>query len=93
MKTAADKSSLVSVLFELGSACCEANILEDILSQIVPSCKNPEAQAAQALFMIAENSKNDKAWNTELFVQVLVRLVHSQLLFRSFNALPNSSPR
>lgn len=71
----ADKSSLVSVLEELGSSCCEPNILEDILTQIVPSCKNPEAQIAQSLFLVAQNSLTDKVWSMDMFIIVVLRTV------------------
>lgn len=72
-----DKSSLVSVLHELGSACCEPAILEDILTQILPTCKNFEFQIAQSIFMIAENSVVDHAWNSEIFTEVVLRTVYS----------------
>lgn len=74
MKTG-DKSSLVSVLHELGSTCCEPTILEDILTQILSSSKNSEAQVSQAIFMIAESSVAEPAWNPEVFTQVLLRAV------------------
>lgn len=70
-----DKSNLVSVLHELGSACCEPAILEDILTQILPTCKNLESQIAQSVFMIAQNSVSDHAWNTEVFTEVVLRAV------------------
>jgi hypothetical protein len=70
-----DKSSLVSVLHELGSACCEPAILEDILTQILPNCKNLESQIAQSIFMIAQNSLSDQAWNSEIFTEVALRTV------------------
>lgn len=70
-----DKSSLVSVLHELGSACCEPAILEDILTQIVPNCKNLESQIAQSIFMIAQNSLSDQAWSSEIFTEVVLRTV------------------
>jgi len=76
----ADKSSLVSVLQELGSSSCEPNILEDILSQIVLSCKNPEAQIAQSLFLVAQNSLTDKEWSVDMFVQVVLRTVNNYAL-------------
>ncbi len=75
MKPSTDKSSLVSVLHELGSACCEPPILEDVLSQIIPTCKNAEAQIAQSALMIAENAINDKAWNAEVFIEIVLRTV------------------
>lgn len=75
MKSSTDKSSLVSVLHELGSACCEPPILEDILNQIIPTCKNAEAQIAQSSLMIAENAINDKAWNAEVFTEIVLRTV------------------
>lgn len=74
-----DKSSLVSVLHELGSACCEPAILEDILTQILPTCKNLESQISQSLFMIAQNSITDPAWNSEVFTEVVLRAVKLQL--------------
>lgn len=70
-----DKSNLVSVLHELGSACCESAILEDILTQILPTCKNSESQIAQSIFMIAQNSVADQGWNTEVFTEVVLRAV------------------
>lgn len=75
MKSSTDKSSLVSVLHELGSACCEPAILEDILTQIIPTCKNPESQIAASAFMIAENALGDKAWNPETFMEIVLRTV------------------
>lgn len=76
-----DKSSLVSVLHELGSACCEPAILEDIVTQILPSCKNFESQIAQSIFMIAENSVVDHAWNCEVFTEVILRTVNFKYIF------------
>lgn len=70
-----DKSNLVSVLHELGSACCEPAILEDILTQILPNCKNLESQIAQSIFMIAQNSVTDFAWNAEVFTEVALKAV------------------
>lgn len=70
-----DKSSLVSVLHELGSACCEPAILEDILTQILPTCKNLESQISQSVFMIAQNSITDPAWNSEVFAEVVLKAV------------------
>lgn len=70
-----DKSNLVSVLNELGSACCEPAILEDILTQILPTCKNLESQLSQSVFMIAQNSVNDSAWNSEVFARVVLKTV------------------
>lgn len=71
-----DKSSLVSVLHELGSACCEPAILEDILTQILPTCKNLESQISQSLFMIVQNSVTDHAWNPVVFTEVVLRAVN-----------------
>jgi ABC-type uncharacterized transport system YnjBCD substrate-binding protein len=70
-----DKSNLVSVLNELGSACCEPAILEDILTQILPNCNNSEAQLSQSVFMIAKNSASDPAWNPEVFAHVVLKTV------------------
>lgn len=71
-----DKSSLISVLHELGSACCEPTILEDILTQILPTCKNLESQISQSVFMIAQNSISDPAWNSEVFAEVVLKAVN-----------------
>lgn len=75
-----DKSSLVSVLHELGSACCEPAILEDILTQILPNCKNLESQIAQSIFMIVQNSVTDHAWNSEVFTEVVLRAVRLSII-------------
>jgi hypothetical protein len=79
-----DRSSLVSVLHELGSGCCEPNILEDILTQIIPSCKNPEGQIAQSLFLVAESALTDPVWNPEMFMKVVLRTVPASLELAAF---------